>query len=58
MFIIFTLIAVNMCSTDGTNRGNYFGDEPLSKAKVHVRAKKVENGKEAAKDDKDRGMCE
>ena len=32
-------------------RGNYFGEEPIRRAKVEVRVRKLKNGKSAGKDD-------
>ena len=40
-----------MCGFDGVRRGNYFGGEPIIKAEVEKRVKKLKNGKAAAKDE-------
>ena len=37
-------VAVHMCGFDGIRRGNYFGGEPIGRAKVEVRVGKVKTG--------------
>ena len=40
-----------MCGFDGILRGNYFGGEPIGRAEVEVRVRKLKNGKVAGKDE-------
>ena len=40
-----------MCGFDRIWRGNYFGGEPIGRAKVEVRVRKLKNGKAAGKDE-------
>ena len=40
-----------MCSFDRIQRGNYFGGEPIARAEVEVRVRKLKNGKAVAKDE-------
>ena len=39
-----------MCCFDGSRKGNYFGEEPLSRAEVGVRMKMLKNCKATGKD--------
>ena len=40
-----------MCDFNGIRRGNYFGGEPIGRAKVEVRVGKLKNGKATCKDE-------
>ena len=40
-----------MCRFDGARRGNYFGGEPIRRAEVELRVRKIKNRKAAGKDD-------
>ena len=42
-------IAVHMCGFDGIWRSNYFQQEPIGKAEVRVRVRKLKNGKAAVR---------
>ena len=44
-------VVVHMCCFDGIRRGNYFGKEPIGKAKVGVILGKLKNGKAAGGDE-------
>ena len=44
-------LTVHMCGFDGIQRGNYFGGEPVGRAKVEVRVGKLKNGNTAGKDE-------
>ena len=39
--------APQMSGCDGIRRGNYFGEEPIGRAEVQVRVRKLKNGKAA-----------
>ena len=43
-------VTVHMCGFDEIRRGNYFGGEPIGRAKVEVRLGKLKNGKARGKD--------
>ena len=40
-----------MCGFDQVQRGDYFGGEPIGKAKVEVKVGKLKNEKAAGKDE-------
>ena len=44
-------VAVHMCGFDGIWIGNYFGGEPIGRAKFEVRLGKLNNGKAAGKNE-------
>ena len=44
-------VAVHMCGFNGIQRGNYYGEEPIGRAKVKVRLGKLKSGKSTGKDE-------
>ena len=44
-------VAIHMYDFDGILRGRYFGEEPIGRAEVEVRVRKLKNGKVAGKDE-------
>ena len=44
-------VAVLMCGFDGIQRGNYLGGNPIGRAEVEVRVRKLKNGKAAGQDE-------
>ena len=40
-------IVVHMCGLDGVQRANYSGVEPIRRAEIGVRVRKLKNGKAA-----------
>ena len=45
-----------MCGFDGTQRGNYFEEEPIRRTEVEMRVRKLKNRKVAGKDEVTGGM--
>ena len=44
-------VAVHKCGLNGIQRGNYFGEGPIGRAKVEMRVGKLKNGKTVGKDE-------
>ena len=44
-------VAVNMCSFDGVQRGNYFGGEPITRTEEEVKVRKLKKEKGVGKDE-------
>ena len=38
-------VALHMCGFDGIRRSDYFGEQPIGRAKVEVRVMMLKNGK-------------
>ena len=45
-----------MCSFDGVQRGNYFGEEPIRITEDEARIRKLKKGKATGKDEVTREM--